>query len=219
MPKNGRVAAVPPASVRRARERRHRRQHAQRMRLDEPGRLAQRLRGRRARPRRRRRQQHLQGQAGERAGRHDDEVALARQHPGHGAEHQAIERMRAAEVEARDDAGPAAGGAFCVLLGQGVETVAQRRHLLGEGLRAGIDLGPLGALARQRPHEALARADQDGNQRLVGPQQRLRLGQPQRFRVGERHVGREGPDDLGARFPHLASRRGRCRCAARCGAQ
>ena len=220
MPKNGRVAAVPPGSLRSALSDGTDGSTLSAWLLMSQAASRSACVGRRAR-----RggggavTSTCRGRLVERAGRHDDEVALAREHAGHRRQHQPVERVRAAEIEAPDDAGLAARGAFRVLLRQGVEPLAQRRHLLEQGLCAGIDLGPLGALARQRPHEALGRADEDGNERLVGPEQRLRLGQPQRLGIGERDVGWEGPDDLGARLSHLASRSGRCRRAARCGAR
>ena len=61
--------------------------------------------------------QHLERHAGERAGRHHDQVPLARKEWGDGAQHQVVEGMGAIHVEALHHAGAAAGSALRILLG------------------------------------------------------------------------------------------------------
>ena len=71
----------------------------------------------------------------------------------------------------------------------------------GQCRTAGVDFGPLRALARERPHKALGRPHEHGNQRFIVLEQRLHRRGRQRSRIGEGDIVWIGPADLRPVFP------------------
>ena len=205
MPKNGRVAALPPASLRSALSDCTDGSTLSAWLLISQAASRSACVGRRARRRRRRRHQHLQRQAGERAGRHDDEVALAREHAGDRRQHQPVERVRALEVEA-----PARRRRGCRRRLPRPAAPADRGRCAAPSTCSARTCAPASisahsARSRVSAHtKLLAEPTRMATSASSALQQRLRLGQPQRLGIGERDVVGEGPDDLGARLSHLA---------------
>ena len=164
---------------------RDRRQHAHRVPLQQPGGVAVdaevlRLGNRNGRLVR---HQQMERQPGERARRHEQEMALVLDERLDRAEQRRVQLVRKVEVEQLR-----AAGIDRELQVVHVEAAAERRHLGAQVLLADRDHLPGDAVRRQRENVGLTLARKPEDERLVGREQLLYRLALQRLRRGERGV-------------------------------
>ncbi len=125
----------------------------------------------------------MEGQCGQRAGRHHQQVFLVLHQRVDGLEQNFVELMRSAEVKQVHDL-----ACDRIVRAVDIETAPERGHFLRQRLVANGDWRPLEALARQRKDFRLLLAVENEDQRLVEAEQRLQFLDLERSRLGQGRV-------------------------------